>query len=585
MKITITITEITIRKILLSVLFFLAVHFILKQVDFDFIIHDTVHKDVVVELKTKVPIDQPIQLYYTQREKQQFTKDLMVNLDVKGSEEMQVLQFVMPKDTLIRRIRFDFGNMASYGCSIEHVKFIHYDRNYTITAEEFSKWFSANRHILDVKLKDNQLFFNTAGMDPFFRMKDNNSLPDIYNDISQYKPESNMELLLSIILSVLFFFYIIFRKDGKDKEENQGKLYSSVLAFIFCLLLAGPFIDKQLGITDGMKNTEKRLLARKSDFSIGKLFSYPAIYTEYFNDRFGFRKGLIFLNNYFKVKYLKTSPIPDKLIIGKENWLYSAESVRRFKSDVLYTDEQLATIAKNLVAKKLEIEQMGKKFYITIAPKKATVYPEYLPASVSKVNLVSKLDQVIEYLHKNTSIRVIDYREELMEAKKKYRIYYKHDTHWNTIGAFVGYNKIFKVISRDFKGLEPAPLSNYTLRNAKYFREEGDLELMLAISRVMEEPESDLFPKVAYKAREQKVDYDRYPKSTRIFKHPNARLPRLLMYRNSFAKALIPYFSEHFSRSVYLWTHKMNIYTIRKENPDIVILQISGPFIDDLLTI
>jgi hypothetical protein len=55
------------------------------------------------------------------------------------------------------------------------------------------------------------------------------------------------------------------------------------------------------------------------------------------------------------------------------------------------------------------------------------------------------------------------------------------------------------------------------------------------------------------------------------------------MFRDSFAVYLMPYLSEHFSRSVYVWTPIFIHDIVEKEDPDIVVQEVLEIFIRDLL--
>jgi hypothetical protein len=52
---------------------------------------------------------------------------------------------------------------------------------------------------------------------------------------------------------------------------------------------------------------------------------------------------------------------------------------------------------------------------------------------------------------------------------------------------------------------------------------------------------------------------------------PYSHLPRLLMFRDSFASRLVPYLSEQFSHAVYLWQNNLDVAVAEKERPDVVI--------------
>ena len=55
--------------------------------------------------------------------------------------------------------------------------------------------------------------------------------------------------------------------------------------------------------------------------------------------------------------------------------------------------------------------------------------------------------------------------------------------------------------------------------------------------------------------------------------HPNAGLPRAVVYRDSFANNLVAMLSEHFSHALYLWTYDFHPQVIERERPDVVILE------------
>jgi hypothetical protein len=57
---------------------------------------------------------------------------------------------------------------------------------------------------------------------------------------------------------------------------------------------------------------------------------------------------------------------------------------------------------------------------------------------------------------------------------------------------------------------------------------------------------------------------------------PDQSQPRVVIFRDSFASALIPFLSEHFSRAVYLWQNNVDPQVIEDERPDVVIHELVG---------
>ena len=70
------------------------------------------------------------------------------------------------------------------------------------------------------------------------------------------------------------------------------------------------------------------------------------------------------------------------------------------------------------------------------------------------------------------------------------------------------------------------------------------------------------------------------------FEQADTTLPRAVFIRDSYGELLMPYFKENFSRSVFIfdaWQYTFNKEIIEAEKPDIVVLEITEPFIFNLL--
>jgi len=61
-----------------------------------------------------------------------------------------------------------------------------------------------------------------------------------------------------------------------------------------------------------------------------------------------------------------------------------------------------------------------------------------------------------------------------------------------------------------------------------------------------------------------------------VTEQSDATLPRAVIFRDSFASALIPFLSEHFSRTVYLWQNNFDPDIVTQEHPDVVIQEWVG---------
>ena len=97
----------------------------------------------------------------------------------------------------------------------------------------------------------------------------------------------------------------------------------------------------------------------------------------------------------------------------------------------------MQTIADKLTNERNQFTNYGIDFYILSIPNKSSVYPEYMPDTIERKDTTSRTDLLMKYLEENTDLNVVDAKPSLVKAKKKKPVYYKSDTHFNQIGAFV----------------------------------------------------------------------------------------------------------------------------------------------------
>ena len=139
-----------------------------------------------------------------------------------------------------------------------------------------------------------------------------------------------------------------------------------------------------------------------------------------------------------------------QVLLGKNDWLFyktelDGHPVWDYMGINHFTEEELAAIADNLTQTRDYFEnERGIDFYIMALPNKEIVYEEYMPDTIARVDEVSRAEQVAEYIWANTDLTYVFPKQAMLDAKEEYQIYYKTDTHWNQVGAFVGIQEIFK---------------------------------------------------------------------------------------------------------------------------------------------
>ena len=151
------------------------------------------------------------------------------------------------------------------------------------------------------------------------------------------------------------------------------------------------------------------------------------------------------------------------------------------------------------------------------------------------------------------------------------------DNHWNEYGAYVAYKNIMESFSKEFPELLPVDISDFIIESRE--TKGKNLTNLLGIPDGVTEQEINLKPKFnriaieGKKSNYQPPSYFPYKDSyEQIYETKNVEQLKLLVIQDSFGATLIPFLSEHFNKSVYIfdaWQHAFNEDIVLKEKPDI----------------
>lgn len=149
-----------------------------------------------------------------------------------------------------------------------------------------------------------------------------------------------------------------------------------------------------------------------------------------------------------------------QVLLGKNDWLFyktemDGHPIWDYMGINHFTEEELAAMAANLTQMRDYFEnERDIDFFITSLPNKEVIYEENMPDTIARVNEVSRSEQVAEYMWENTDLTYVYPKQQLLDAKDKYQIYYSTDTHWNQLGAFIGMQEVMKAAYGTFADIE-----------------------------------------------------------------------------------------------------------------------------------
>jgi hypothetical protein len=349
---------------------------------------------------------------------------------------------------------------------------------------------------------------------------------------------------------------------------------NKILILIFGTILLLPAISGVFGIGKNLVLDENRELAVMP--KIGMYSNFSKLFTNYFSDNFGLRNWLIVADRWMRYKLFNVSP-NKAITIGKNNWLFYTPDVNYIDSAnaQAFTQGELEQIKTNLLNTQNKFKDKGIKFYFLAAPNKQSIYPEYLPDYMKKIRSDSRLDQLSSFLEKDKEIAFVNPKNELQEMKNIVPVYLKYDTHWNDWGAFVAYQKLFERINQDFKTIQAKNINDFVISQKE--APNNDLAKQMGVGGNFKE----ISPIFKDKKNNSKVVFEDCPKiytacPLMIREISNSKLPKLVMFRDSFGTGLIPFITEHFQRSYFYWgSIPLPALVVDKEKPNIVIMELT----------
>lgn len=317
------------------------------------------------------------------------------------------------------------------------------------------------------------------------------------------------------------------------KKNNFYRIYTA--AFIgICLVPAvlTPFMK-------GDASKEKRQLAEfpsiKNDE--GNLnFEFFDEFESYFSEHFAFRQQLVTADGRLKSALTKTSADND-VIVGKDGWLYYGETINDFLRIDTLSETEINNIANNLRIIGDYCDSKDADFIFFAAPNKNTIYPENMPYNYIPSDNESNLERLTAKLSGENFY--FDMKSALLGLESPTALYHKTDTHWNNFGAYAAHTMLMNKLNK----------GSCSTGNGWYIEYDrlGDLAAMLYPAEEAKDMQlhNDYEFKYEYTSRFRGLDDISITTS-----NPDSQ-GNLLMYRDSYGEAILPYMAEMFATAEF----------------------------------
>ena len=347
---------------------------------------------------------------------------------------------------------------------------------------------------------------------------------------------------------------------------KKGKLIYCILFFAICLCPSlGMLVTKQ------ETSSENRQLSEfpSPKTEEGKInVEWLSQAGDYFQEHFAFRNELVTGNALLHGRLLETSTA-DGVIQGKNGWLYYKDSLDDYLGQDLLSDRSLFNIAHMLSMTQQALEEKRVNFLFTIAPNKNSLYGDNMPYyDKLKVSGQTNRENLESWL-KTEKVAYADLYQALMEEDEV--LYHARDSHWNNKGAALAADVLMDALDKDHDSYEG---ESYTVRRDYT----GDLDTMLYPLASTADDEIYYDKETTY-ATVEEIQSNFDPRITTV--NP-VKEGSLVMYRDSFGNALLPYMADAYANAYFSRGIPYQLMDVETHSADTVIIERAERFLPEM---
>ena len=362
--------------------------------------------------------------------------------------------------------------------------------------------------------------------------------------------------------------------------KNPRRLFDVVLIVVFVVCIVSPSVRHMLTPDAEVSNSEKRRLASMPAIPsrIQDAKKYLSDMEEYLNDNFGFRSFLLFAGN--ATKYRLGFQVTPDVLMGKDGWLFLAKLnkvVEQYQGIDLFTPESLRDWVDEMQCRRKWLSRLGIEFIIVVPPSKHTIYEEYLPDRIRVFEKKTRLDQLLSYAGQRSDLTIVDLRAELINAKRRFQLFMKTDSHWNEFGGYVGYRELMRYVRKRIPETDVIDFED--LRNGERIDLKTDLAQMLNMADVIKETYPTLLPNRGLLAKPvaEEGEKKKGARPALYFTTNRENMANAVVFHDSFIWGMHRLLLETFNRTV-LVHHRGGGFDreiVSEEMPDIVIYEMA----------
>ena len=355
-------------------------------------------------------------------------------------------------------------------------------------------------------------------------------------------------------------------------------MYILISILFLCFLIMPNIIYRIFYKNFNHANYENRTLASKPILVLTNINEYPKKYEEYFNDYLPFRNELVKLKNLNDIFVFKNI-FSRRVLLGKYKWLFTKDANLTEKyigiEEYNFTEKELEIAKNNLIHFRDELKKKNIDFIFMVCPDKPFIYFKYMPDYIKRKSTKNGTDVFVEYIKNNTDIKVVYPKEELLKYKDKYQLYYKYDTHWNNLGAYIGYSELMKSLNIYVDNIDNVNIKSLSANERFNFDiyHYNDLANLLGLSKIKYYNNDKAYIISNYITKNYDTNYyiswDNFSFNSKSYKSKD----NIMIIRDSFIMGMLDYIATRFKQSEFIHIDSFKNKNITEYNPDIVVFE------------
>ena len=349
------------------------------------------------------------------------------------------------------------------------------------------------------------------------------------------------------------------------------------LTLLFCAALLAPAVDRVA--RPEVLQSARAELREPADMpriatDVATLRAFPAAYERHFSDTMGLRDRLIRLRSAIQLLGFGVAPT-NAVLPGADRWLFTTvdHSVPVYRGLRPLGEAGIERWREELARRRDFCRAIGARYVFAIAPNKESVYPERMPARLTRHG-PTRLDEFVAALGGDPDLEIVDLRGALIAERAFDRpelgdfVFAPDGTHWTGRGAWAASVALLERLAR----FDPAftPIARDEMVVGQFDAESDTWAGQLYLSDVLRRPAFGFGP-AARRARAS-VDAERewtYP----FVRHqvPDPSLPRVFLLHDSFGPMLRILLGERCSELTSSWTPEFPTEQFVAARPDVVL--------------